>query len=221
MKVIRASPENLDDLWTLSRELAADAAEKYPFSLSGMNQVGYLHDFHRILGWLLDGTVWVLMVYDGGRPAAYMHLQYSPFVGSPNSTIASSCGFYVRPEYRGGRCTVLLYRMAAKVLRGAGATHVQAMVLTANKETATLYEAHGYEAVATVYQRDVRRLHPESETEGNDERPIERSQEIEQSGQGCDEHAANGGDESTSRPGIRADQGNHRHAAVEPDHAHA
>lgn len=199
MKVVRAQAEHLDDLWKLTRELYEDGVRVYPFSAAGMNQVGHLHAFHRVLGWVLDGSAWVIMVYDGVNPVGYMHLQYLPFVGSENSTIASSVGFYIRPDYRRGRATILLYREARRVLLAGGATHVQAVVLTANTETSTLYEAHGYEPVATIYQRDLRKVNPHGRIGG--------SQEVEQVGCGGDENHRHREDGLSERSDVSAGVG--------------
>lgn len=176
MQVIRAQREHFNDLWVLVRELHAESVRIYPFAALGMNADGVMRSFHQTLGWCLDRSVVVLIVYDGEVPTGYLHLQFSPFVGSENAPIASSVGFYIRPEYRKSKAVFHLYRKAREVVRENGYTHVQACVLTANTDTATLYEAHGYDAVATIYQRDIRKVRP-------DERK-QPSQEVRQGG-GC------------------------------------
>lgn len=184
MKVVRAQREQFSDLLRMAQELHAESVKIYPFASAGMDANGHMLYLHKILGWCLDASVVVLMVYDGDVPAGYMHLQFCPFVGSENSTIASSTGFYIRPEYRKSKAVFHLYRSARAVLREHGITHVQACVLTANTDVTKLYQSHGYDAVATVFQRDIRKVNP-------DERK-QPGQEIRQGGSGSDEDCAGG-----------------------------
>ena len=213
MRVIVADHTNFPDLWILSRELHEDAVAKYPFAAAGMNERGVLLAYHRIMGWCLDPSNVVLMAYDEAKPAGYMHLQMLPFVGSENSTIASSVGFYIRPEYRAGKATALLYRTARKVLQANRITHVQAVVLTANRETTTLYESHGYEPVATIFQRDIRAVRPEK-----DHGRELSSQEGQQGHVGGGKDRGTGDLELPERSPVLADSGDHPERPGESAH---
>lgn len=214
MQVVVANHTHFPDLWMLSRELHADAVAKYPFADAGMNDKGVLMAYHRILGWTLDSSNVVLMVYDEATPVGYMHLQMIPFVGSENSTIASSVGFYIRPAYRATKATVLLYRTARKVLQANRITHVQAVVLTANKETTKLYESHGYAPIATIWQRDIRAVRPEK----NDGRE-HAGQEGEQGHLGGGEDGRAGDHGLPERPAVPAGTRAHPECPRQPVYA--
>lgn len=192
IRVVQANHFNINDLWILTRELHDDAVKKYPFTDNGMDHRGVLQAYHRVLGWTLDLSNVVLMAYDDALAVGYMHLQMVPFVGSENSNIGSSIGFYVKPEYRAGKATALLYRTARKVLQANQKSFVQAVVLTANTETNKLYEDHGYKPVATIWQRDIRTVRPGV----SDERKLER-QEVLQGDGGGGQHGSDGTDGSS------------------------
>lgn len=180
MKIVRATTQHFPALWTLVVALYGHEQEKHPLLAAGMDERGWAFKAHRTMGWLLDGHSAVFLAYVDEMAVGFVQFSASPTVGNENSTIGSSGGFYVLPEWR-KKATFPLMREFVRLVRATGTTHVQAVTLTGNDEACKLYEAHGFAPIAVIYQKDMRHV-------GR----VCTKQEVGQDGGGCKEDGAAG-----------------------------
>lgn len=99
-----------------------------------------------------DTSTWV--AYDEATPVGYLQLAVGSFLGRGSGLTVRDQGFFVLPEYR-PEASMALYKAAARTIKGARVSAVQALVCAENIDAAEVFERVGFRPVATVYEREL------------------------------------------------------------------